>query len=218
MSWEEIATVSKELNAKFNLYRRKDVSIQARLIGARHISLGQHSRIHALATIDCRIDPYLGTEATGESRVSIGNNSTICTHAMILPYGGFVVLGNNCSVNPFVVLYGHGGLTIGNNTRIGCHSVFVPAQHIFDDLEQPICSQGLEKKGIGIGNDVWIGANVTVLDGVTLGDGCVVAAQSVVTKSFPANCVIAGVPAKVIKQRGIRTDHSIKDIHSQVCK
>lgn len=65
-----------------------------------------------------------------------------------------------------------------------------------------IREQGVTHKGIKIGNNCWIGAGAVFLDGAELGDGCVVAANAVVTKKFPSNSVIGGVPSKIIKNRG----------------
>jgi acetyltransferase-like isoleucine patch superfamily enzyme len=65
----------------------------------------------------------------------------------------------------------------------------------------PIRHQGVSRKGIKIGKNCWIGSKVTVLDGVTIGTGSIIAAGSVVTKSFPENSIIGGVPAKLLKTR-----------------
>lgn len=191
----------QERRALNRLYRQPGVSRQARILGAERIVLGRNVRIHPFATLDCRLDPFLGDDSLGNSQIVLGDNCTICSQAMLMPYGGRIELGENCSVNPFTVLYGAGGLSIGRNTRIACHTVIVPSNHIYSDPHQPICMQGIEQKGISIGSDVWIGANVCILDGVHIGDGCVVAAQSVVTKSFGSYRVLAGVPAQERKDR-----------------
>ena len=73
--------------------------------------------------------------------------------------------------------------------------------HNFEDINKPIRLQGVNHKGIKIGNNCWIGAKATILDGAEIGDGCVIAAGAVVRGKFPNNVVIAGVPAKIVKRR-----------------
>lgn len=90
---------------------------------------------------------------------------------------------------------------IGNYVRIAAHTVIVATQHIFERIDIPICHQGVEGKGITIEDDVWIGANCTVLGGVTIGKGTIVAAGAVVTKDVEPYSIVAGVPAKVIGSR-----------------
>lgn len=133
--------------------------------------------------------------------IKIGTNCQIGDYSMLLTYGGHISIGNDCSINPFCILYGHGGLNIGNMVRIAAHTVIIPANHSFEDFDVPIMYQPESRKGINIGNDVWIGSGVRLLDGITIGRGSVVAAGSVVTKSVPDFSVVAGVPARVIKSR-----------------
>lgn len=133
--------------------------------------------------------------------IYIGDNCKIAHGAMILTYGGDIAIGNNSGVGPYTVLYGHGGLTIGNYVWFAAHCTVIPANHGIDSLELPIYSQPLKKLGIEIENDVWIGTGVRVLDGVKIGHGSVVGAGSVVTKPIPALSICVGVPAKVVKVR-----------------
>jgi len=99
------------------------------------------------------------------------------------------------------VLYGHGGLEIGNNCLIAAHVVFVPENHRFDQSDLLIREQGVIQKGICIEDDVWVATRVVVLDGVTIGRGAVIGAGSVVTKDIPAYAVAYGTPARVVGQR-----------------
>lgn len=99
------------------------------------------------------------------------------------------------------MLYGAGGLKIGNGVRIAALSTIVPANHIYEDRDRFIYKQGLSKKGISIENDVWIGSGVRVLDGVTIKKGCVIGANSVVSKTTEEFGIYVGVPAKLIKYR-----------------
>ena len=115
--------------------------------------------------------------------------------------GGLIEIGENSSVNPYSVLYGHGTLKIGKDCIIATGATFIPANHVFDSLEKNIKDQGETKKGIIIEDDVWIASKATILDGVTIGKGSVIGAGAVVTKSIPPYSVAAGIPARVIRSR-----------------
>ncbi len=133
--------------------------------------------------------------------ISIGSGTVVHRGAMLLPYGGFIRLGKRCSINPYSVLYGHGGLTIGDHVRIAAHCVIVPANHGIALDGGVIADQPLTKRGVRIGNDVWLGAGVRVLDGGVIGEGCVVAAGAVVRGELEPYGIYAGVPARLIRMR-----------------
>ena len=107
-------------------------------------------------------------------------------------------------MNPECILYDHGGLQIGDDVRIAAYTVFVPANHCFDDDARPIREQGESRLGIRVGNDVWFGAHVTVLDGVAIVDGCVIAAVWAVTLSAERLGIYTGNPARLARYRGDR--------------
>ncbi len=159
-----------------------------------------------------RVWPRATVRIVGGGSVSIGPGSHIHDYAMLMTYGGDIRLGANCTVNPFCVLYGHGGLTIGNDVRIATHCVFIPANHNFDDVTKPIRQQAETRVGIVIEDDVWIGAGVRVMDGVRIGGGSVIGAGAVVTKSIPQNSVAVGVPARVVGQRGTSQNVSASEL------
>lgn len=133
--------------------------------------------------------------------INIGDNCELRSGCKLLSYGGNITIGNNCSVNPDAVIYGQGNVVIGNYVRIATQCVLIPSNHTFEDTVIPIALQPLQKKGIVIEDDVWLGAGVKVLDGVKISKGCVIGAGSVVTKSTEPYCVYVGVPAKKIKER-----------------
>ncbi|MBP1852928.1 acyltransferase [Rhizobium halophytocola] len=131
------------------------------------------------------------------SSIVVGERSWIAGHALVR---GDVEFGANCSVNPYACISGK--VRCGDGVRIASLVSIVGFNHGFDDPNVPIKDQALQMLGITIGNDVWIGANAVILDGVTISDGAVVAAGAVVTGDVPKASIVAGVPAKVIRRRG----------------
>jgi len=133
--------------------------------------------------------------------ITIGNRCHIHKGAQILSYGGDIIIGDKFTLNPYAILYGHGGLQIGDNVLIAAHTVIIPANHVFERADIPIKAQGLTKEGIRIGSDVWLGNGVSVLDGVTIGDGSVIGAGAVLTKSTSPYGLYVGVPARRVRDR-----------------
>ncbi len=154
----------------------------------------RHTDIHSTARVDATVQ--VGTNGT----LAIGRESSIGRYVVIGPSGGNVHIGADCLLNVFVTLIGHGDIRIGDGVLIGPHTTIVAAEHGID-RDAPIATQEISRAGIEIGDDVWIGANCTILDGVTVGEGAVIAAGSVVTKSVPEYAVVAGVPAEQIAIR-----------------
>lgn len=133
--------------------------------------------------------------------ITIGEHCHISRYAHVLSCGGDIIIGNNSTVNPFVMVYGQGGLKIGNGVRIATQTAILPSNHIFSSRDKMIYEQGLSYKGFVIEDDVWIGAGVKVLDGVVISEGCVVGANSVVNKSTEKYGIYVGAPARLIKTR-----------------
>lgn len=144
--------------------------------------------------------------ALGKHGITFGNNVGIGAYSRIVvstsfnQLGEYIKIGNNVGIGEFAYLGGAGGLEIGDGCIVGQYLSCHPENHNYSDNGTDYRLQGVTRKGIKIGKNCWIGSKVTVLDGVTIGDNCVIAAGSVITKSMPANSVIGGVPAKVIKQ------------------
>jgi acetyltransferase-like isoleucine patch superfamily enzyme len=175
------------------------ISQRARFVGnCRGITLGRGVHVGDGALLVC---------AGEDAVIALGDGSIVHPYA-VLDTGpnGSIRSGRSLSVNPFCVIYGHGGLSMGDYVRIAAHSIIIPANHVFSALDKPIARQGLTKKGITIGSDVWIGGGARILDGVRIEDGCVVAAGSVVTKNVPQRAVVGGVPARLLKFRGSRDE------------
>jgi acetyltransferase-like isoleucine patch superfamily enzyme len=135
------------------------------------------------------------------SGVGIGAYSQIIISTSFNNVGEYIKIGNNVGIGQYAYLGGAGGLEIKDNCIIGQYFSCHPENHNFDRPDQLIRLQGTTRKPITIEENCWIGAKVTVLAGVTIGANSVIAAGSVVTKDMPANSIIAGVPAKVIRER-----------------
>lgn len=132
-------------------------------------------------------------------RLALGERSYVAALAYL---SGDLTIGADCSVNPFAVVRGE--IRMGDGVRIGAHSSILGFNHRMDN-DRPVFRQGTWSKGITIGDDVWIGSNATILDGVTVGDHVVVAAGAVVTKDVPDWAVVAGNPARVLRDRRVGT-------------
>jgi acetyltransferase-like isoleucine patch superfamily enzyme len=138
-----------------------------------------------------------------EPNLVIGEGSKIMPDAKLIPQQGSIRIGRNCTIQYGCLLYGVGGLEIGDDTRIAAYTVITPMNHVYSDPNTPIYAQGETAVGVRIGRDVWIGSNVKILDGVEIGDGCVIGAGSVVTRSIPPYTVAVGVPARPLSRRGL---------------
>jgi acetyltransferase-like isoleucine patch superfamily enzyme len=134
--------------------------------------------------------------------IRIGKRAEIQDFVIIRTTRNPVVIGKNTQLNPFTVIYGGSGVYIGDNVMIAPHCMIASGNHDFKQLEKPMRHvEGISKGPIIIEEGVWIGANSTITDGVTIGHDSVVAAGSVVTKNVAPFDIVGGVPAKVLGSR-----------------
>jgi acetyltransferase-like isoleucine patch superfamily enzyme len=145
-----------------------------------------------------------GLLVLGGDRIRIGSQFSCwrgCTLAACAD--GRLEIGDRVSLNSNVYLNAcsAGTILIGNDVLIGPNAVLRASDHRFDDPTQPIRLQGHSGGAIVIEDDVWLGANVTVVGGVRIGRGAVVAAGAVVTRDVPPLAIVGGVPARVIRMR-----------------
>jgi maltose O-acetyltransferase len=128
--------------------------------------------------------------------IPLGKNVNIqrnATFSMDLKIGDNSGIGQDCIVGK--------GTTIGNDVMMGPEVIIYTNSHAFSRTDIPMIEQGYtERKPVQIGNDVWIGSRVTIMPGVTIGNGVIIGTGAVVTKDVPANSVVAGIPAKIIKE------------------
>ncbi|MGH2923294.1 MAG: acyltransferase [Solirubrobacterales bacterium] len=125
----------------------------------------------------------------------IGDGTKIRSHEGVVEIGAKTVFGQECTVSS----YRH--VRIGDQCVIADRAMFIDFDHGVVDVELPIRHQGIYKRELVVGSNVWIGYNASFLRGVRVGDNSIVGTNSVVTKDVPANAVVGGVPAKLIRMR-----------------
>lgn len=147
---------------------------------------------------ECFIAPEAKLFAERGRPIIINEGSFIGAEAVL---HGPITIGKNVGINHHVTMDGGSqGIHIGDNCRIAAYCCFYAFNHGFASAAL-ISEQAVSSKGIYLGNDVWLGAHVGIVDGVTINDGAVVGMHSVVTKSVANNTVVAGNPAAFIKMR-----------------
>ncbi|MVA76621.1 acyltransferase [Auraticoccus sp. F435] len=128
--------------------------------------------------------------------LELGPSSYVAAGAYL---SGSLRTGRNCTLNPYTVVRGE--VRLGDAVRIGAHTSLLAFNHTMTDPDVEVFRQPVTPKGITVGDDVWIGSHVVVLDGVTVGSRSVLAAGAVVTKDVPAGAVVGGNPARVLRWR-----------------
>ena len=154
-----------------------------------------------------RISPLADIEESSRgTAISIEDGVAIDSFVKIKPAGGSgdVRIGAHTTINSGVVIYTGNGVDIGRHCAIAANCTFAPVNHEYHARDRRIVDQGFmpSRGGIVIEDDVWIGANVVLLDGAVLRRGCVVGAAALVRGEIPAYAICAGNPARVIGYRG----------------
>lgn len=174
------------------------ISVSVTLIGIPRILIGNY----------CRIDPYCYLKSEKPNgKLIIGNHVVISRFSHISAKGSKVEIKEFSYVGYNNWIGGRGNITIGQNFISGMNLVIISSNHDYYNITVPYYMGEEIEKDILIGGNVWIGANSVVLPGVSIGDGTVVGAGSIVTKDVPPNVIVAGNPAKVLEQ----IDQKIKD-------
>jgi len=115
--------------------------------------------------------------------------------------GRNLVIGDEVDLAKDVLITTSGGVRIGDRSLIGYRTQIISINHSIPPIGQPFPISGDDPRPVIIGKDVWVGANCIITPGVTIGDGAVIAAGSVVTKDVDANSIVGGIPARLIKMR-----------------
>ena len=159
-----------------------------RMLAPLYQHRGKHSVVHRSARMDT--PPY--------RKFSLGDYSVIESFACINNAVGDVIIGDHTRIGLHNTIIGP--VTIGSHVNLAQGITVTALNHNFEDSDKRIDEQGVSTTPVTIEDDMWIGANAVILPGVTIGNHSVVAAGAVVTKNVPPHSLVAGVPAKIIKQ------------------
>jgi acetyltransferase-like isoleucine patch superfamily enzyme len=136
-----------------------------------------------------------GAEVRFGRFVWIGDGSKIRCHEGEVEIGAKTVMGQECTISAYR------RVRIGEQCVIADRAMFIDFDHGVVEVERPIRVQGIYTRDVEVGSNVWIGYGACVLRGVRVGDNAIVGTNSVVTKDVPANAVVAGIPARIIRMR-----------------
>ena len=159
-----------------------------RLLSPLYQHRGKGSKIYHSVRMDT--PPY--------RRFSLGQKSVVESYSCINNAVGDVVIGDHTRIGLHNTIIGP--VTIGSHVNLAQGITVTGLNHNFEFMDKRIDEQGVSTQQVSIGDDIWIGANAAIMPGVTIGNHCVVAAGAVVTKDVPPHSLVAGVPAKIIKQ------------------
>lgn len=177
-----------------SLFIGKSVTIICR----RRIDLGRGVTVDD----DCLINALSENGVTFGDNVSMGKRTVIECSGSLNKLGKGIKVGNNVGLGRDCFYGCAGGIIIGDNTIVGNFVSFHSENHNFSRRDIPIKEQGVNQKGIVIGEDCWIGAKATILDNVVLKEGCIITAGAVVTAGiYEPYGIYGGIPAKLIKIR-----------------
>jgi acetyltransferase-like isoleucine patch superfamily enzyme len=159
-----------------------------RLLAPLYQHRGRHAIIHHSVRMDT--PPY--------RKFWLGDYSVVESFACINNAVGDVIIGDHTRIGLHNTIIGP--VIIGSHVNLAQGITITALNHNFDDSEKRIDQQGISTKEVVLEDDIWVGANAVILPGVTIGKHAVVAAGAIVTKDVPPHSLVAGVPAKVIRQ------------------
>ncbi len=143
--------------------------------------------------LELKIEP--GAEIRFGRFVWVGDGCKLRCHEGVVEIGSKTVMGQECTISAFQ------RVRIGEQCVIADRVMFIDFDHGVVEVERPIRLQGIYKRDVVVGSNVWIGYGACILRGVSVGDNAIVGTNAVVTRDVPANAVVAGVPARVIRMR-----------------
>lgn len=184
---------------------RVRVSMGAKLQNPERISVGADSFVSH--------DAYLFGNTAAPNLLKIGARTVIREGAYLTATDGHITIGDDCFIGPGCVVYGNGGVEIGDHVLMAANTTIASLNHRFGESAQPIATQGLALKPVVIEDDVWIGLNVTIVPGVRIGRGSVIAAGSVVHADVPPYSKVTSAKQRIAPRS--TTNASKMELHHE---
>jgi acetyltransferase-like isoleucine patch superfamily enzyme len=195
--------------------QRRAAQISADIVNRVDLGLGDQAfDIHPSAEFRTPQQIALGDACVIKERVILNGRSQLRRNGITLgadcyikegcildAYGGYIAVAGPCAIGQNTIMHGGGGIEIGAHVIMGANCYLIASNHQYGSTELPIMLQGDHRRGISVGNNVWLGGGVTVLDGVAIGDNVVVGAGTVLAKSVHDNSVVFN--NRTLDQRGI---------------
>jgi len=175
---------------KNRLLKKSKISFNVFIKNPKNIEIEKNVNIHSNSSIDA-----------AKGKITLKKNCILNRYAYLNASKGKITIGEGSEINNFTVINGIGNVTIGNNVLIGPNVQIISYNHNFMDKNQEIKKQGITKQKIVIEDDVWIGASVIILPGVTIKKGSVIAGGSIVNKDTTEYSINIGSPSKFYKER-----------------
>ncbi|MBK7874822.1 MAG: acyltransferase [Planctomycetes bacterium] len=194
------------MRARGALLAPRLASSSGALFVGRGVRVTSAGRIHAGRNV--KLEDGVELQGLARRGIRLGDGVTIGRQASIRPssyygtdLGEGLSVGAGSAIGAFSWFGASGYVEIGRDVLFGPRVVIVPENHVHDDTTRTIKEQGVVRGDVVVEDDCWIGTNVTILSGVRIGRGSIVAAGAVVTRDVPPGTIVGGVPARVLKVR-----------------
>ena len=165
------------------------------------VHLGFPRGIHLAAGVELGRGCALRANTGSCPGIAVGEHTSLKDGVVLNANAGHVAIGTRSWLGPYCVVYGNAGVDIGSHVMVAAHTMITSVGHEYARLDIPMSRQPLVLGPVRIEDDVWIGAHCTLLPGVTIGRGAIVAAGSVVTRDVPAAAIVGGAPARILGRR-----------------
>ncbi len=183
---------------RHNMLTAKYARLIVRLLRRRLLtSYGRRLKLDGLAFIGPRVVLQIGPDARIELGrwAWLGHGTKVRCHEGVVSIGAKTVMGQECTISAFQ------HVSIGRECVIADRVMLIDFDHGVVEVDRPVRQQGIYKRDVRVGNNVWIGYGACILRGVTVGDNAIIGTSAVVTHDVPANAVVGGVPARIIRMR-----------------